>query len=779
MFKIKFILLFLYLFYTLTLSAQEKIKQPDSSKEDHSQMEHHMDSTATKNQQESPRDESNELGSDDHGNPHQLAGGVESPQHQPIPGAVLYSPDQKEGIVTDSNGQFRLKLCQEYKQLIVSAVGYQSDTIGLADFSESMHIHLESTQDMDEVEVTAKSQFVDELSIQFQQVMTEGELNKAPCCNLSEAFATNAAVDVSYSDAATGSKQIKLMGLDGKYVQINRENIPLIRGISVRNGLHHVPGTYLNSISVGLGAGSVVNGYESMSGQVDLDFKKAEVGERLYLNVYQNSAGRSELNLNLRRKISSKLSTALFTHMDSRFWETDRNSDGFMDVPMTRQLSVLNRWKLEAKNVSTQLGFQGHIEDRWGGQLGYGLGEGLNQNQVYGFEQLSRRAEVFGKTGFLFPEKRYKGLGFIYSASLTSLDFTTNTRDYTALQRSIYFNTIYETIIDNSFHNLKTGASFILDDYERSLGTNPLDRREYVPGLYGEYTFSPEAKYSLVTGMRLDYHNLYGLYWTPRLHFKTDVAKESTLRLTAGKGYRTPNAIAENIGLLVSSRSVFFDSDIQQEESWNFGGTWMQGLLGKGSDMDLTASYFYTLFNNALVVDRENPEEVAFYNLGSETSYAHAALVELSQTLNQYVDYRLAYKWYDIRTTIDGTVRRMPMVPQHRAYLNLGLRWPKRNWRADILGRYTGVKRLPDLQGPAAELRDTDVSEDFITLDVQISKELEWGSFYFGGENLTDFRQRNPILSANEPFGDTFDASMAWGPVIGRILFVGIRYKLD
>lgn len=712
------------------------------------------------------------------GKAQKIRGMVATMEHEHLIGATVQELGTQNGVTTDANGRFELKLEGKNSSVVFSYTGFESDTLQ-ADVTRPMHVMLkESSEELEEVVVSASSTFMDNLESKHVEVITEAELTKAACCNLSESFETNASVDVSFTDAVSGAKTIRMLGLDGNYVQINRENIPHVRGLSGRYGLSYVPGTWVQSIDVGKGAGTVVNGYESMTGQINVELKKPEMSEKLYLNAYANSFGRLELNANHARPINDKWSTAILFHSNYFNSEIDKNEDGFMDLPKSKQINVMNRYKYQSDKVVSQIGVQVMRDEKAGGQLGFDFGDNFLTSQQYGFSNNTTRVEVFGKTGLLFQHKPYKGWGFIYSGTYLDIDGGFGRDNYLGTEKTLYGNIIFQNIIGNSFHQYKTGASILYDDFDEVYADSTFSRQEVVPGLYYEYSFLPNDNFSLVAGARVDFHNLYGTYFTPRLHTRYQLSPNTTVRAAVGRGYRTPNAIVENSNILVSSRQLIIEDAPLPEESWNMGGSLVTSVPFQSKKIGLVFDYFYTRFENQLIYDMDqSSSELHVYNLRGD-SYAHSFQVEANYEFNEFFSVKTAYKYYDVKRTINDQLRQAPFVSRDRFFLNGSYATKFDKWEADATLQWFGSKRLPDTADKPIEFQRRSTTPDFFLLNAQISRGFKWGNIYLGSENLLNFTQSDPIVDAQNPFSDDFDASMVWAPVAGRLVYAGFRYKI-
>jgi len=703
---------------------------------------------------------------------------------KPITGANVYWAGTTQATATDENGRFSIPRSAQSALLVVSFVGFRNDTIKIGQESE-LQVVLQNDQTLDEVTVRAGNTSIDRLSPHQTEIITTRALAKAACCNLSESFETNASVSVSYSDAVTGSKQIQMLGLNGTYIQTNVENIPSIRGLASTFGLNFVPGTWIQSIDVGKGAGSVVNGYESMTGQINVELQKPDTQEKLYLNTYINNFGRGEVNLNLAHQLNKKWSTGLLTHGSTLRNRIDKNGDGFLDLPLYTQYNAINRWKYQGDKLMAQFGVKALYEDRLGGQKSFER-EIKGTTQAYGFGAKVNRYEFFSKIARLFPEQPYKGLGLILNASVHDSKSYFGLNKYDGTQKTLYGNLIYQSIIGNTNHSYKTGISYMLDNYDEVYKDIRLKRNESVPGAFFEYTYNYLDKFVMVAGGRVDFHNLYGTQWTPRLHLKYSLTDQTTLRASAGRGFRVANPLAEYYGNLVSSRNVIFREAIRPEVSWNYGASVTQEFKIGEMNGNFIMDFYRTDFDNQLVADMEDPRYIRFYNLEGK-AYANSFQAEANLTPIKRLELKLAYRLFDVKQTIrnvydENTLQPRMMVSRDRVLFNAGYALPYDKWKFDATVQWNGKKRLPYMGHIPDHHVPTDLTStwapSFYNFNAQITRTFPKWDIYLGGENLANFRQKDPIMGASEPFGQHFDAGMAWGPVVGRMIYAGMRYKI-
>lgn len=707
---------------------------------------------------------------------------------KPLHGASVIWLGTGAGVMTDSSGVFSIKPDNETNRLIVSYAGYKSDTITVPDMKDLM-IVMASDKQLSEVKIFARqrSTYLATLNPVRTQVMTERELFKAACCNLSESFETNPSVDVSYNDAVTGSKQIQLLGLSGNYTQLTVENLPGPRGIATPLGLNFIAGPWVESIQLNKGAGSVANGYESIAGQINVELKKPEKAERLYANAYVNNMGKTDLNLVLAPPIGKKWSTALLLHDDFLTNKNiDFNDDGFRDLPTGNQFSAVNRWKYEdGKGFLTQFGFKVLLDSRTGGQSAFNPDKDKFTSNYYGLGINTKRYEGFGKIGYVFPEKKYKSAGLQLSIFKHRQDSYFGMTAYDAKQNNFYANLIYQSIIGNTNHKFRTGLSVSADKYDEDFKTVNYKRTETVPGAFFEYTFAPVDKFSLVAGMRADYNSLFGWFATPRLHIRYEPVKGTTIRLSAGRGQKTANVFAENMAVFVSARQVNILSvaagkayGLGPEVAWNEGISLDQKFKLFSRDALFSLDYFRNDFNNQVVVDLEDVRQVKFYNLNGK-SFSNSFQAELTLEPVRKFEIRLAYRLFDVKTTYGNQLLQKPLTAKHRAFMNLA--YETGGWKFDYTVNYNGAKRIPSTGGNPLPNQRATRSPDYAYINAQVSKVLGKKhpfELYTGGENLGNFYQKDVIISADQPFSNFFDASLVWGPVSGRLLYIGFRYRV-
>jgi outer membrane receptor for ferrienterochelin and colicins len=709
-------------------------------------------------------------------------------QFVPLAGASVVWLGSNAGTLTDSTGVFHILFDGRWSRLIVSYSGYRSDTLAVTDRKE-LKIILAANRQLAEVVVTSKlrSTYLSALNPVRTQVMTERELFKAACCNLSESFETNPSVDVSYNDAVTGSKQIQLLGLNGNYTQLTVENLPGPRGIATPLGLNSVAGPWIESIQLTKGIGSVANGYESIAGQINVELKKPESSESLYANAYVNDFGKTDLNLNLAKKPGKKWSTALLLHDDFLTNRNiDFNRDGFRDLPTGNQFSAINRWKYDdGKGLLTQFGIKILTDKRTGGEVDYDPDTDKNTTTRYGVGINTNRYEVFAKIGYVFPGQKYKSIGLQLSGISHRQNSYFGLTVYNGKQQNAYGNLIYQSIIGNTNHRFRTGLSFLYDNYNEDYQHLNYQRKEIIPGAFFEYTYTYLEKFSAVLGIRTDHHNLFGTFVTPRLHLRYEPAKGTIIRLSAGRGQRTASIFAENTSVFVSARQVNILSSaagkaygLNPEIAWNKGVSIDQSLKLFHRDAMISIDFFRNDFQDQVVVDLEDARQIKFYNLQGK-SYSNSFQAEFNFQPVKKLDIRLAYRYFDVKTSYEGRLLERPLISRDRVFANIAYNFS--GWKLDYTINYNGRKRIPGTRTNPFPYQRKEYSPAFVTMNAQVSKSIGKKhpvDLYIGAENLGNYFQKDVIVAAGQPFSQYFDASLVWAPVTGRMFYAGWRFKI-
>lgn len=717
----------------------------------------------------------------------QVTGTVKDSKGELIPGANVFWMNTPQGVTTTLEGAFSIQKPARSHMLVVSFIGFENDTVHVKDKHAVLDIVLHEGVVLNEVSVVSRKLGTLKIrgSVMNEDMISSAELSRAACCNLGESFVTNPSVDVSYSDAATGAKQIKLLGLSGTYVQMLTENIPNYRGAAAPYGLGYVPGPWMQSIQVSKGISSVKNGYEAITGQINIDFKKPQLPEADWVsaNLFASSTSRYEANADATLKLSERWSTSLLAHYENETKAHDSNDDGFVDIPRVEQYNVWNRWAYMGDHYVFQAGFKALSESRNSGQVSHGK---QMTGDLYKIGIDTERYEVFTKNAYIFNKEKNMNLALMLSGTWHNQNAVYGRKLYDVDQTNAYASLMFETEFDRQ-HSISTGVSFNYDAFDQHYRLvneqeTPLTKafvKESVPGAYVQYTLNLNDRLMFMAGIRGDYSSEYGFFVTPRAHIKYNPNEYVHFRLSAGKGYRTNHVLAENNYLLSSSRKMKIAEQLDQEEAWNYGASVSSYIPFFGKTLNVNVEYYYTDFLRQVVVDMDtNPHEVSFYNLDGR-SYSQVFQAEASYPFFKGFTLTAAYRLTDAKTTYNGQLQERPLTSKYKGLLTASYQTALGLWQFDATLQLNGGGRMPL---PYA-LSDGQQSwsaryGSFEQLSAQVTRYFRRWSIYVGGENLTNFKQKNPIIDAANPWGDNFDSTMIWGPMHGAKAYVGVRFNL-
>ena len=710
-----------------------------------------------------------------------------------IPGAILSWKSSTLSAVTDADGMFSIPRDAGNSSLLVSAMSFDKKEIAVKENDAFVLILLNSNATLNEVEVVhyTTGTEISYLKPIKTEILNERSLMKAACCNLSESFETNPSIDVNFTDAVTGTKQIQMLGLSGQYAQITKENMPYMRGLANNYGLGFIPGTWIQSIQLSKGVGSVINGYESFTGQINTELQSADKSDRLHFNTYVNENARNEYNLNLRQKLSPSLSTALLSHVSFNPLVQDLNNDGFADIPTGKQYNFMNKYSLQLPETGFEAQFGGSYlkDNRNGGQFEGLKGINTDSMPLYKIFIENEKWEVFSKTGYIFKNRPATSMGLQLSYLEHDQSGQYGNRIYKGKENTFYANGIFETYLGSTMNNLRSGLSYMDDLVDERLDSTAFKRHEKVAGWFGEFAHNRGETFNLVVGLRADYHNYYGVFFTPRLHMRYAFNPNSIFRISAGRALRTASLFTDNASLLATSRAWKIEGSdnslpygLNPEIAWNYGMNFTQRFKINYREAYVTLDVYRTDFSQQVIVDvDQNPQEVHFYNLNGP-SYSNTMQFEFNFEPRKRLNIKTAYRFVDTRSKFSQEVLQKSLVAKHRAFINFSYETRRKNWLFDFTTQFNGSKRLPSTASNPAEYRREDYSPQFFNLLGQITylKKFEKQELhvYLGVENLFNYKQNDPIVAADKPFGPHFDTSMVWGPIYGRMLYAGLRFKI-
>ncbi len=703
---------------------------------------------------------------------------------QALPGATVRWLNTGIGTITRKDGTFTLKRSPESNQLLVSFVGYKSDTIVVGVKTGSVDVVLLAEKQVQEITVEAPTQTISDAPVKTETI-GKHQLERSACCSLAESFEKSPSVEVSFSDAATGAKTIQLLGLRGVYTSTMTDVIPMLRGLATPFGLDYVPGSFIENISISKGAGSVLNGYEGITGQINIEYKKPTMDVPFFVNAYANSSERLELNLTTAQQLSDNWWLGVMAHGGRMHSDADKNGDGFSDMPHYDNLNAMARlYHSGDDGTEFQLMTKAIIDNIEAGTTEDGVQ--AHTNHAFAVQTKAKRFEFYSKYAinplFESPET-FVGLQVagVHHETQTLI----GTRDYTGEQDMLYSKLIFTAGFSDEFH-LAYGLSILYDKYHETFDPiKPRDsvyhysRKELVPGAFAEATLSPNDYWTIVAGLRADNHNLYGSFITPRLHIKYAPNDDFALRASAGNGLRVANALSDNLSALVNQRSVFIANNLAPEKAWNYGISGTATLHLFNTDFTLDAEVFRTEFSNQVVVDLDRgPQQVSITNLAGQ-SFSNSALVQVQCTPVDRLDLSLAYRLIDAKTTTNGLLQERPLISPHRVLGTIGYSTERNVWQFDATLIWNSGGRIPSTQSNPESYQMPTRFDPYIRANAQVTRRFEHLDLYAGVENITDFIQKNAVISALDPHSDYFDASLVWGPLESRFFYIGLRWRIE
>jgi outer membrane receptor for ferrienterochelin and colicins len=704
---------------------------------------------------------------------------------------VIVQVKHGEFTVTDTSGNFSFAQAKKGDTLVFNLTGYKTEGVIVKDVSKPITVVLSSGINLNEVEIEYRSSGTDlaYMSAMKIETLTERSLMKAACCNLSESFETNPSIDVNFADAVTGAKQIQMLGLSGQYAQITKENMPYMRGLANGYGLTFIPGTWIKSIQLSKGAGSVVNGYESFTGQINTELHDPANMDKFTFNNYVNQNGRNEYNVEFKQAVTKHFSTNWLAHASFNPLSEDHNHDNFADIPTGRQYNIMKKYTYEGrKGFEARFGGSYLKDERNGGQISkHHVHSDTLAPYLIGIN--NEKWELFSKTGVVIQKKPGTSMGLQLSYLNHKQDNFFGTTTYNSLQKTFYANYIFQSIIKTTDNTYKIGASYMDDDVNEKFQLFKFNRREQVGGAFAELAINRKNKFNMVAGFRADYHNYYGLFYTPRLHLRYAFTENSVLRLSGGRALRTANVFADNAYLMASSRQwnlqpsdLAMPYGLKPETGWNYGLNFTQRFKINYREAYITIDAYRTDFENQVVIDLDNnAQEISIYNLKGP-SYSNTAQFEFNMEPRKRLFVKTAYRYVDTRVAYKQGLLQKPMVSMHRAFINFSYETRGGHWQFDFTTQYNGAKRLPNTNSNPVEYQRKEYSPEFFNLLGQVTylAKLKKAEFhiYVGVENLLNYKQDNPIVSSDLPYNKYFDASMVWGPIYGRMLYAGLRFKI-
>ncbi len=694
----------------------------------------------------------------------------------PLQSASVKFAGGTNGVYTDDKGYFNLPL-HGSEQLVISYIGYKADTIEVGP-GDSLKIVLAAVNTLKGITVKAARSdgYISQLQTVKSEVVTSSGLQKNACCNLAESFSSNPTVDATSSDAVTGQKQIQMLGLAGTYVQMETDLLPTIRGLNAVTALNDIPGAFVKSINIRKGAGSVANGFESMTGQIDVELLKPMEADKFFVNGYFDDEQRMEGNLYFRNNLK-KWSALTMLHGSGLQHRVDNNNDSFSDKPEFERYSIIHRWQyLSNTGKETHIGVKAMYNDSRGGNYNNGRFNDSVPFAPYNVKMKYNREEVFAKTD-LSVGKKLSELGLQGLAVRHGQENIIGLHHYTAQEYTGWVNGILQLTSADTKSILRVGGGAFYNHYSERLDAFDFSRIDFIPGVFTEYTYDNLKKFSLIAGVRADALNTDKIFVSPRLHMRYKVSREGSVRASVGSGWRVAHAAAENMNYLISNRSVNLTETLRPEQSWNFGINYTQGFDWWEREAELSIDVYRTDFVNQVIADVDaNAHQLLFYNLQGK-SFSNSGQAQFKYEVIKNLTALVAAKYNDAQTTYSGRLMQKPFSPKWRGLFNVSYAFWKDKLKLDATLQYVGEQRIPNLTADQP-LEHPQYAPSYVMVLGQASFTAKNFEVYAGTEDLNNYVQPNPIVDALHPYSSSFDASQVWAPVAGRMFYAGFRFHI-
>ena len=661
------------------------------------------------------------------------------------------------------------------------------------------------------------------------EVISAAGLCKMACCNLAESFENSASVTVGYSDAVTGARQIRLLGLSGVYTQMLDETRPVMRGLSAPFGLSYVPGQWLESIQIAKGSSSVINGVECMTGQINMEHRKPTDEKPLFINGAVMSDTKMDLNIASSLQMGYKWSTVILGHVSGNIASHDMNGDTLLDDPKMLQFNLSNRWLYMADNgVQVRFGVRALQDSRLGGQVltaedgskvlydkddfKLSVVDAAGLVNPWGSDILNRSINGYLKVGVPLNESNSQNIALVADYSYQDMDSWFGATKYLANQHSSFFNLLYQNEINES-HKFTVGLNGAYDIYNEDFL-----RRVYVisggetgwngrtdlanVGAFGEYTFHAGEKFSSIVGVRGDWFYGQGFKVSPRVTLKYMPIDEIVIRANGGRGLRYSTPLVDNIGVFSTGKKFSGAyGDHILEDAWTFGGNITYYLpFGASSNTYLSVDYFRTQFAQQMVVDYERyQDQIDFYALNGKRSYTDNFQLDFSVDPIERFNITATFRYTNARIELaDRGLVEKPMTSRFKGVLNLQYATNLNKWIFDFTASLNGSCRVynfmefinedgsstPAPKDGVARLYKNGRTPVYPLLYAQVTRRFKGWDVYVGAENLTNFRQKQVLVGQRDVNGlinprfASFDASCIWGPLMGIKAHVGFRFTL-
>ena len=728
-----------------------------------------------------------------------ISGRVRS-ENGPLAFANIVVKNSNNGVIANEQGKYNIpNLKAGVYTLEASYIGYKSSTLNVQIISKSIEIDfdLELSAVLDEVVITSTLKPVKRSESPIPvEVFTAAFLKKNPTANIFEALQTVNGVRPQLNCSVCNTGNIRINGLEGPYSLVLIDGMPIVSGLSTVYGLSGIPSALIDQVEIIKGPASSLYGSEAVGGLINIITKHPENTPLLFFDSFLTDWNEYNLDVGLKALLGDKISVLFGVNYFNYNNPIDNNNDNFTDLALQDRISVFQKWSFSRpKNRLFSLAGRYFYEDRWGGEMQW-KSKNRGGTEVYGESIYTSRFELIGNYQLPLQEKLF----FQFSYSDHDQNSVYGDRYYLAKQRIGFGQLLWDFSEPKS--DWLIGLSARYNYYNDNTTVTNTSDEVVVPSLFVQNEISLTKNHKLLLGGRYDYDNRHGSIFTPRLAFRYKPTDDDIFRVNAGTGFRIVNLFTEEHAALSGSRDLVIQNKLKPEQSFNINANYLKKIYTKkGQILSLDWSTWYTYFTNAIRPDYDtNPNLVIYDNLeGSATSFGLS--FSLDAVISPHFKGLIGGTIQDVSQKEDGIRRQQILTEKFSGTWALTYTNLKNNFTIDYTGNIYGPMRLAVLGPLDPRQKNAPIwSIQNILFTFKKFKNIE---LYTGLKNILNWtpNKGNPfiiaraddpfddnvsfdnngsaIVTANNPYGLTFDPTYIYAPNQGRRLFFGLRYNLN
>ncbi|NOT36636.1 MAG: TonB-dependent receptor [Saprospiraceae bacterium] len=718
-----------------------------------------------------------------------VTGTVVDSKNQGLEGVMVFFLNTTVGTRTLKDGSFVIEKPNNENRLVIRYLGFKEDTLILKDDQTQLFLQLKEGVDLQDVTITGtrSSHSFSLLNPQNVETLTSKEFRKAACCSLAESFQTSNTVDLAYSNAVVGNREIQFLGLRGMYTQQLVENRPVFTGILNTFGYDFIPGTWLDQINIQKGASSALHGAQSMTGAINTGLKKPDLDYPVYVNGYADYHGRFEGNLHLNKSWSDFDHSGIYLHASRHSGFRDHNKDGFFDDAKNNLLNGMIKNTFFGTSWEGMVNAQALHNTRSGGEV--------NDQGKYSFQQTITHTNLSGNLGYVGFENPSQSTGSIYDLAFSELYGSFGTEhQFSNKEKRGLIQFIYSHAFSDDKHKITVGPALTYNEaHEKLTGLNNFDHhyKEITPGIFADYDIKfgemecdDLKRWIISTSHRLEYIKSSKLFWTPRASLRYNIDEEWTTRLSIGRGYRFFRLVSDQLSLLTTNRMWIINDLPEYESSWNYG----LNLVGKptifNKAAELNFDFYVTRFEEQLVLDLDADiptRPLAIFSSLNGDSRAVVLSGTFSYPITNQITAKTGLRYQDTKQTNSTGFRDQVMIPKWRGLLSIDFESTDKKWLCNFATHYIGKMRLPDkTYYPGDLIHDhREYSKPYFHLQAQANYTYQLWEFYVGCENITNYTQHQAIIDPLNSSGPFFNASEIYAPINGIKPYIGFKYRIE